>query len=192
MERSVAGKLTDEALEAEQHASGVQSRLDSGAIVVLQAEVERLTAQLRHMDNERGDLRVRAEVAEQEVAHLRDRLERAEALANKQGAAAQRQGDMLVAVADALGFKLREDPTVEQMVNTATMLYTAWERHQHTTARLDAERAEAIRLADELDAMATRLADQTVMLRAQQQMIDHLRRPLKARVVARVARWVRR
>ena len=136
MERSVADKLTDEALEAEQHASGVQSRLDSGEIVVLRAEVERLSAQFRRMDNERGDLRVRAEVAEQEVAHLRDRLER-------------------------------------------------------TTARLDAERAEAIRLADELDAMAKRLADQTVMIRAQQQVIDHLRRPLSARLVARVARWVR-
>lgn len=102
----------------------------------MEKEAARRSAQLRQMDNERGDLRVRAEVAEQEVAHLRDRLER-------------------------------------------------------TTAHLDAKRAETIRLADELDAMAKRLVAQATMIREQQRVIDHLRHPLKARVVARVTGWVR-
>ena len=137
MSQPVVSDLTDEALEAEQHASGVQSQLDGEEIVALRKEVERLSAQLQMMDKERGAQRERAEVAEQEVAHLRDRLER-------------------------------------------------------TTAVLVAERREVFRLADERDAMATRLAAQTVMIRRQQMVIDHLRRPPTARLLSRVVRLVKR
>ena len=97
-----------------------------------QDELRRLEAS--NAANECGDRRECAEVAEQEVAHLRDRLERVE-------------------------------------------------------AALDGERCAA---HQDKQALLERLAHQTTLIREQQMVIDHLRRPLSARVVARVARWVRR
>lgn len=97
-------------------------------------EVARLSAQLQMMDKERGAQRERAEVAEQEVAHLRDRLERVEAV-------------------------------------------------------LDGERCAAYQ---DQQALLDRLDAQSSLIREQQMVIDHLRRPPTARLLSRVVRMVRR
>lgn len=97
-------------------------------------EVACLSARIQMMDKERGAQRERAEVAEQEVAHLRDRLERVE-------------------------------------------------------AALDGERCAA---HQDKQALLERLAHQTTMIRLQQERIVALTRPLSARLLSRVVRFVKR
>lgn len=64
--------------------------------VITSEEVERLSEQLRQMDNDLGAQRERAEVAEQEVAYLRDCLECVEAALDGERCAAHQDKQALL------------------------------------------------------------------------------------------------
>lgn len=128
-------------------------------------------------------------VLKAEVADLRGTLEQTRATLIENRATWQAHVRLLETSDAANERRWRNEEAAKRQI----MAYRDDER-----ARADAAEQEVATLRDRLERTEAalqydreRLAAQTVMIGEQQRVIDHLRRPLSARVVARVTGWVR-